>query len=298
MRWTRRKGTDDLQDVRGSGGSPMTGGLPIPIGKGAGGIVGILIALAVLFFGGQAITGGDGTGFQVDPLDPVPSGSTAGSGLDNAPDPEAEQVEFMRFVIGDVNDFWQDVFQRAGRQYQRVPLVLFRSAVGTGCGAASSATGPFYCPADNKAYLDLGFFQELSRRFGAPGDFAQAYVIAHEVGHHIQTMLGTEGQVRRESQQNPDDANELSIRLELQADCLAGVWAHSAYEQGQLEQGDVEEGLGAAAAVGDDRIQEATTGRVNPESWTHGSAAQRQSWFNKGFESGDGNECDTFSGDV
>jgi uncharacterized protein len=271
----------------------MPGGLPIPMGKAGGGLLGILIALAALFFGGQAITGDGSSGFQVDPLDPVPPGSAApGSGLDNAPDPEAEQVEFMRFVIGDVNDYWQDVFQRANRQYQRVPLVLFRSAIGTGCGGASSATGPFYCPADNKAYLDLGFFQELARRFGAPGDFAQAYVIAHEVGHHIQTVLGTEAQVRRASQQNPDDANELSIRLELQADCLAGVWAQSAYEQGQLDPGDVEEGLGAAAAVGDDRLG------ASPESWTHGSAAQRQRWFQAGFESGDGNACDTFSGDV
>jgi predicted metalloprotease len=293
VRWTRRKGSDDVQDVRGSGGSSTTGGLPIPMGKAGGGLVGILIALAVLFFGGQAITGDGNSGFQVDPLDPVPPGSAAPSnGLDSAPDPEAEKIEFMRFVIGDVNDFWQDVFQRAGRQYQRVPLVVFRSAVGTGCGGASAATGPFYCPADNKAYLDLGFFEELSRRFGAPGDFAQAYVIAHEVGHHIQALLGTEAQVRRESQQNPDDANELSVRLELQADCLAGVWGHSTYQRGLLEPGDVEEGLGAAAAVGDDRLG------ASPESWTHGSAAQRQHWFQQGFESGDGNSCDTFSGDV
>jgi uncharacterized protein len=289
VRWTRRKGSDDLQDVRGSGGAPLPGGLPIPMGKG-GGLVGILIALVVLFFGGRALTGDGSSGFQVDPLDPVPPGSAAsGDGLENAPDPEAEQVEFMRFVIGDVNDFWQGVFERAGRQYQRVPLVVFRSAVGTGCGAASASTGPFYCPADNRAYLDLGFFRELQERFGAPGDFAQAYVIAHEVGHHIQTLLGTEAQVRRESQQNPDDANELSIRLELQADCLAGVWAHSTYTRGLLEPGDVEEGLGAAAAVGDDRLG------ASPESWTHGSAAQRQQWFNAGFQSGDGNACNTFA---
>jgi hypothetical protein len=172
--------------------------------------------------------------------------------------------------------------------------VLFTQSTTSGCGPASAATGPFYCPADRKVYLDLGFFAELRSRFGAPGDFAQAYVVAHEFGHHVQTITGVEPQVRRLQQRNPDAANELSVRMELQADCLAGVWAHSAYDT--LEPGDVQEALGAAAAVGDDRIQRTTTGRVDPESFTHGSSAQRQEWLSRGFESGDMGDCDTFSG--
>ncbi|MDH3457872.1 MAG: neutral zinc metallopeptidase, partial [Gemmatimonadota bacterium] len=157
-------------------------------------------------------------------------------------------------------------------------------------------SGPFYCPADEKVYLDLGFFDELHRRFGAPGDFAQAYVIAHEVAHHVQNVLGTEGQVRRARQQQPSMANELSVRLELQADCYAGVWGYSTAQRDILQQGDVEEGLGAAAAVGDDRIQRKSTGRVNPDAFTHGSSAERVAWFRRGFESGDPRVCDTFSG--
>jgi uncharacterized protein len=174
--------------------------------------------------------------------------------------------------------------------------VLFRDAVRSGCGTASAQTGPFYCPADQKVYVDLSFFDELDQRFGAPGDFAQAYVLAHEIGHHVQTLLGVSGKVRQAQQSNPRQANELSVRMELQADCLAGVWGKSTQQRGVLESGDVEEGLAAAASVGDDRIQRQARGTVNPESFTHGSSEQRMQWFRRGFSSGDVGSCDTFSG--
>ena len=200
-------------------------------------------------------------------------------------------------MIGDVQDAWTGIFSGAGRDYERTTLVLFNGGVNTGCGAASSATGPFYCPNDRRVYLDLGFFRELRDRFGAPGDFAQAYVIAHEVGHHVQNLLGILPQVNEEQQRNPSQANELSVRLELQADCFAGVWAHTAYQRQILEDGDLEEGLTAAAAIGDDRIQSQAGQRVDRESFTHGSSEQRTRWFLKGFEGGDVASCDTFSAD-
>jgi uncharacterized protein len=173
--------------------------------------------------------------------------------------------------------------------------VLFTGGTRTGCGAATTAVGPFYCPLDRRVYLDLGFFRELRDRFGAPGDFAQSYVIAHELGHHVQRITGIEAAVREQSRQDPAQANALAVRLELQADCLAGVWAHSTYERGILEPGDIEEGLQAAAAVGDDRIQRSAGGRIDPESWTHGSSEQRMRWFRRGFDSGDPASCDTFA---
>jgi predicted metalloprotease len=175
--------------------------------------------------------------------------------------------------------------------------VLFSDAVQSGCGQASSATGPFYCPLDQKAYVDLTFFNQLDKQFGAPGDFAQAYVLGHEYGHLIQQQLGIEQEVRDQSQSNPGDANELSVRLELQADCFAGLWGRSLYEQGVLEDGDLEEGITAAEAVGDDRIQQNTQGRIDPESFTHGTSEQRRTWFRKGYDSGDISECDTFAVD-
>jgi predicted metalloprotease len=195
----------------------------------------------------------------------------------------------------DVQATWADVFQQSGDTYRPAQLVLFRQATKSGCGYATSDTGPFYCPADETIYLDLGFFRELQSRFGAEGDFAQAYVVAHEVGHHVQKQLGISDRVQRISGQNPEEANELSIEQELQADCLAGVWGQTTYERGLLEGGDLQEGLGAAAAVGDDRIQRQATGVVNPETWTHGSSEQRRTWFETGFTTGDADTCDTFS---
>ena len=203
----------------------------------------------------------------------------------------------MKFVIRDVQDSWATSFAAAGKPYERTTLVLFNGGVNTGCGAASAATGPFYCPNDRRVYLDLGFFRELRDRFGAPGDFAQAYVIAHEVGHHVQNLLDILPQVNEAQRQHPDQANELSVRLELQADCLAGVWAHTAYQRQILEDGDLEEGLTAAAAIGDDRIQSQAGQRVNRESFTHGSSEQRTRWFLAGFKGGEVASCDTFSAD-
>jgi len=297
MRWKRGQtaGIEDRRSQGGMGGFGMGGmggggmGIPIPAGVGGGGaLVIVLLFLAIQFFGGgggaSTSSGLDGIGGQ-PAVDPGSSVDLSNNG---------DMVEFMGYVLNDANDLWQDTFQRSGQQYTRASLVLFTGATQSGCGAASSQTGPFYCPADGKVYLDTDFFQELRDRFGAPGDFAQAYVIAHEIGHHVQTVTGIEGQVRQLQQQDPSRQNELSVKMELQADCLAGVWAQSVYQQGDLEAGDLEEGLGAAAAVGDDRIQASAGVGVNPETWTHGSAEQRSQWFNKGFQSGDPAACDTF----
>ncbi len=203
-------------------------------------------------------------------------------------DPAAELVSV---VLGDTEETWNRIFQAAGRTYQEPVLVLFDGAVQSACGGASAASGPFYCPADRKVYLDLSFFRELDQKFGAPGDFAAAYVIAHEVGPHVQTVLGISGQVRESQQQSRANANQLSVAMELQADCLAGVWGHHANRKQLLEPGDVDEGLQAAAAIGDDRL---TRGRVSPESFTHGTSEQRARWLRQGLSTGDINSCDTF----
>jgi len=203
---------------------------------------------------------------------------------------EEELVQFVSFVLDDNQATWAQLLDG----YGEARLVLFRDAVESGCGYASSATGPFYCPADRRLYLDLGFFEELRRRFGAPGDFAQAYVIAHEIGHHVQNQLGIEAQVREAQGRDPSSANRMSVRMELQADCFAGVWGHSTNERGLLEDGDVEEGLGAAAAIGDDRLQRHSGGAIRPEAFTHGTSEQRARWLRTGLASGDPEACDTF----
>jgi predicted metalloprotease len=290
--------SDDVIDRRGAS-TGRTGGLPITQLAGMG-IPGIIIIVVIMLLGGGGIpgTGGGGGGFGVDA--PFDTGAPAGSAdsVPGAPDPEAAAVEFVSFVLDDIQVSWSEQFAQAGKQYEDAKLVLFTTGVESGCGFAPSSTGPFYCPADQMVYLDLGFFEELAGRYNAPGDFAQAYVIAHEIGHHIQNITGISDEVRSLQQQNPDDANELSIRLELQADCLAGVWGYTTYERGILESGDVEEGLGAAAAVGDDRIQKESTGRINQDTWTHGSSEQRVEWFRRGFDSGDASKCDTFDGNI
>jgi predicted metalloprotease len=264
------------------------GGMALPIG-GVGGIAGLIFLVIQLI-------GGGGGGINVPGLEPFGAAPAEPDGtLNGAPDPDAELVDFLGFVESDVQGAWDELFSSAGRTYEPADLVLFDEATQTGCGVGSAQTGPFYCPADNQVYLDLDFFRELRDRFGAPGDFAQAYVIAHEYGHHVQTLLGIEREVRQAQQSDSDRANELSIKMELQADCFAGVWGHSAYDDRLLETGDLEEGLAAAEAIGDDRIQKSTTGRVNPESWTHGSSAQRMEWFRRGFDSGAPEDCDTFS---
>jgi predicted metalloprotease len=210
---------------------------------------------------------------------------------------EAERplVQFVSFVLDDTQKTWEQIFpQQAGKQYRHAKLVLFRNFTRSGCGAAESLTGPFYGPEDEKVYIDLGFYDELKQRFGAPGEFAQAYVLAHEVGHHVQKLVGIEARVRQLQEQNPRQQNALSVRTELQADCLAGVWAHTTQERGLIESGDVESALGAAAAVGDDRLQKMAGGHVSPETFTHGSSQQRMNWFRKGLDNGSIGACNTF----
>jgi predicted metalloprotease len=275
MRWTPGGVSGNIEDRRGSGGGGLGGGR---IGLG-----GLLIAAVLsLIFGRDFIT----------PLLTTDGGGGAPRQVDEARNrAEEPRVQLVSFVLDDAQETWRQVL---GPRYEDAKLVLFRDAVRSACGAAGAETGPFYCPADQKVYIDLSFFDELDQRFGAPGDFAQAYVLAHEIGHHVQTLLGVSPRVRRLQQQNPSDANELSVALELQADCLAGVWGHSTKERDVLESGDVQEGLAAAAAVGDDRIQRRGRGYVSPESFTHGSSEQRMRWFRRGFDSGDVGSCDTF----
>ncbi len=292
MRWKRVQGQGDMEDRRGqSGGGLGGGGIPIPMGKGAGGIGVILAIVVALLFGGNILGGGSDSGFSPGGgFEPVPSagqGSTAGSEDDTL-------FEFTKFISQDAQDMWTTVFRNADRSYLRAPVVTFTSGTQTnGCGPASSASGPFYCPADNKVYLDLSFAQQLARQFGASGDLAWAYVVAHEIGHHVQTLLGIEQNVRRQQQDDPRNANVYLVRLELQADCFAGVWAHTAYARGDLQPGDVEEAVGAAEAVGDDRL-----GARSREQWTHGSSALRAEWFRRGFDSGNPNDCDTGGVDI
>jgi len=208
---------------------------------------------------------------------------------------EHKEVQFVSFVLDDVQRNWENLLPRSGATYRHAKLVLFRDYIQSGCGGAETATGPFYCPADERVYLDLGFFDELKSKFGAPGEFAQAYVVAHEIGHHVQKILGIERQVRRLQQQDPGERNALSVRLELQADCFVGVWGHSTEKRNIIDESDVSAGLRAAAAVGDDRLQKMATGHVSPESFTHGSSAQRMEWFRRGLEQGAVSACDTFN---
>ncbi len=282
MRWNPGHRSVNIEDRRGAGGGFMRGAG----GMGAGGLV-ILVILSLIF-------GRDFVSLASDPGVAQP-GAESGDVPPAETTPEEERlVSLVSFVLDDAQATWRRVSSEMGTPYRDAKLVLFRDAVQSACGFAEAATGPFYCPADEKVYIDLGFYEELQQRFGAPGDFAQAYVLAHEIGHHVQNLLGTEAQVREARTRRADMANELSVRLELQADCYAGVWGHSAAQRQKLESGDVEEGLAAAAAVGDDRLQRMGGGRVVPESFTHGSSAQRQEWFQRGFEGGRPDACDTF----
>jgi predicted metalloprotease len=289
MRWKRTSGSGGVEDLRGRSGGGMPMGR-IGGGLGGAGILGIIVALLFTFLGGG---GGFDPGSGLDQLDPTPAATD--NAVAEGPDPDENLVAFVRFVVEDIQDSWTVAFQSLGRQYEPTNLRIFRASIATGCGTASSAVGPFYCPVDRYVYLDLGFFRGLRDRFGAPGDFAQAYVIAHEYGHHVQNLLGILPEVNRRQQEDPSQANALSVKLELQADCLAGVWAHSAYEQGQLEEGDLEEGLTAASAVGDDRLQQAAGGVIHRETFTHGSSEQRRNWFLTGFQQGDPAACNTFT---
>jgi predicted metalloprotease len=279
MRWTRGGSSADVEDRRGQSGFGGGG-----MRMGIGGFL-VLLVLSLVF---------KRDFFSLIGAAPGDTGAAAPAGPVATSPEEDERAQFVTFVLNDAQDTWTKLLGDRGTQYEHAKLVLFRDATQTACGVGEAAAGPFYCPGDNRVYIDLGFYDELRSRFGAAGDFAQAYVIAHELGHHVQRLLGTEAQVRRLQQQRPDQANDLSVRMELQADCYAGVWGHSTQQRDILEQGDADEGLDAAAAVGDDRIQESSGQGVHPEAFTHGSAAQRASWFKRGFESGRPEDCDTF----
>ncbi len=260
---------------------------------GCGGLIFILI-LSYLF-GLDPLqmllsTGAGGGGGPAFETAPGPSQSPAATSAE-----EERMVEFVSFVLDDAQAGWSSELPSHGMAYREAKLVLFRDAVSSACGFASAATGPFYCPADEKVYIDLGFYEELRARFGASGDFAQAYVLAHEIGHHVQKVTGIEPQVRDLQRRRPNAANQLSVLMELQADCFAGLWGHSTAQRDILEAGDVEEALNAAAAIGDDRLQRMSTGTVNPDGFTHGTSAQRVEWFRRGLETGDLDSCDTFS---
>jgi uncharacterized protein len=310
--------SDNVEDRRGQGGGfrfPGGGGrgvqIPIPMGGGGGfSITTLLIIGAImLLFGLNPLDllrgGGGGGGFnfpelpQNQRIDRPPGGSPfelPGRGAQK-PAGDDEAARFVRRVLADTEDVWNKVFQSFGRKYEEPRLVMFTQATNSACGTGLAQMGPFYCPLDRKVYLDLSFFNELSRRFGAPGDFAQAYVVSHEVGHHVQTLLGIAEKVQAAKQRMPErQANALQVRMELQADCFAGVWAALNHQlKNRLQPGDVDEGLRAAAAIGDDMIQRQTQGRVVPESFTHGSSEQRVRWFRRGLDSGQIQQCDTFN---
>jgi uncharacterized protein len=283
MRWTPGGSSDDVEDRRdeSGGGGFRPGGIHL----GLGGIV-VLFILSLIF--------------KRDFLSLLSTDSASTGGTSIAqPDPARDQQEkpladFVTFVLNDTQNTWSQILPAQGTPYRHAKLVLYRDAYDSACGTAQSATGPFYCPQDEKVYIDLGFYDELKQRFGAPGEFAEAYVLAHEIGHHVQKLLGIEGKVRAAQQQNPQAANQLSVALELQADCFAGVWGHSTQQRNLLDPGDVDSGLKAAAAVGDDRLQRMSRGTVNPETFTHGSSAQRMEWFQRGFQDGLITSCNTF----
>jgi uncharacterized protein len=277
MRWQGRAGSGNVEDRRGMG-------MALPVGGGIGGIVLLLLI--------SALTG-------TNPADiinsaPTPSESTGTSGSGNLEDDP--QAQFVSVVLKDTEDVWDQVFRERGAEYRKPVLVLFTNATQSGCGVGQSAMGPFYCPNDQKVYLDLSFFRDLDTRFGAPGDFAQAYVVAHEIGHHVQTLTGISDRVHSAQERASErQANALSVRMELQADCYAGIWGHFAARRDLLDPGDAEEGLRAAAAIGDDRLQRQAQGRIVPESFTHGSSEQRMSWLRRGLDNGRLEACDTFA---
>lgn len=276
MRWQGGRRSGNIQDRRGM--------RPAAVGGGIGAVIITVIALLLgVDPGDLEMAAGPAQEQNVPTAEPG-----AFTGAD-------EEADFVAAVLADTEDTWNALFAQRGMRYQEPQLVLFSDAVSSACGMAQSAVGPFYCPADRQVYLDLSFFRDLHQRFGAPGEFARAYVIAHEVGHHIQTQLGISDQVRAaQARASRTEANALQVRMELQADCLAGVWGHHANRRGVVEPGDLESALGAAAAIGDDRLQREAQGYVVPESFTHGTSAQRMEWFRRGFDSGDPGRCESF----
>jgi predicted metalloprotease len=290
VRWSRTGRESDLEDRRGASGARGGGLGGLPMAGGGLGLVGVVIFLAIQLLGG-------GAGFDVPAGFDGSTRAPASEPLPAGQDPDRDLRDFSLYVFSDVQDSWTRTFEAGGRSYERAKLVLYRGGTDTaGCGFGQAAAGPFYCPADQRVYLDLSFWNEMERTLQAPGDFAWAYVVAHEVGHHVQNLLGTSDEVNRLRREQPDDGNALSVRLELQADCYAGVWARSVFDR--LEPGDIEEAMRASESVGDDRLQRAAGGRVNPDAFTHGTSAQRLEWFQRGSERGEPADCDTFSGDV
>lgn len=301
MRWKDLQRSDNIEDRRGEGGGLPLGGaaagapmllrfLPLLLRTRIGRYI-LLIGAAVV--GVSHFLGINLLGTLLGGGSTVTQSASSGGQISQA---QLELGDFVAAVLGDTERTWHQIYRAAGSEYREPKLVLFSGRVNSACGSASSAMGPFYCPGDQKVYIDLSFYQDLKQRHGAPGDFAQAYVIAHEVGHHVQNLMGTSTKVHQAKQRvSKAEANQLSVRLELQADCYAGLWAHSAAnERNLLEQGDLEEALTAASAIGDDRLQKQATGRVVPDSFTHGSSEQRVRWFSRGYESGDIAECNTF----
>jgi uncharacterized protein len=310
MRWGDYRRSENVEDrtgnaPEGGGGLPFGGGMRL-----SGGALIILVIVGMLFginpFEMLGMLGGDGGSVQVPPTQSAPPSQTLPPGYGpqssvsparpSAPASTDVNKDFSRAVLGDTEDVWSQIFKASGKRYDAPKLVLYRGVTRSACGRANAAVGPFYCPADRDLYLDTSFFNELHNRFGAPGDFAQAYVISHEVGHHVQNLLGTMGQFEAQMQRGDErTSNALSVRLELQADCFAGVWGFYSQKRGIIDAKDIEQGLRAAAAVGDDNIQKRTTGYVVPESFTHGSAEQRARWFRTGLQSGDPRDCNTFA---
>ncbi|WP_071884332.1 neutral zinc metallopeptidase [Cronobacter condimenti] len=282
MRWQGRRESDNVEDRRNSS-SPMMGGRGFRLPTGKGGLV-LLVIVVVASYYGVDLTGLISGGAPV-------SQQTSRSISPN----EDEAAKFTSVILGTTEESWGQQFQKMGRAYQEPKLVMYRGATRTGCGTGQSVMGPFYCPADSTVYIDLSFYDEMKQKLGAEGDFAQGYVIAHEVGHHVQKLLGIEPKVRQ-LQQNASqtEVNRLSVRLELQADCFAGVWGNAMQKEGVLDTGDLQEALNAAQAIGDDRLQQQSQGRVVPDSFTHGTSEQRYSWFKRGFDSGDPAQCNTF----
>lgn len=285
MRWQGRRESDNVEDRRGQSGSPMGGGGGFRLPSGKGGIVLLIIILVAGYYGV------DLTGMLTG--EPVTQQQTTTQRSISPQDDEA--AKFTKVVLADTEDTWGAIFKEMGRQYPQPKLVMYRGATRTACGTGQSVMGPFYCPADSTVYIDLSFYDEMKTKLGAGGDFAQGYVIAHEVGHHVQKLLGIEAKVRQ-LQQNASqaEANRLSVKMELQADCFAGVWGYNMQKQDVMETGDLQEALNTAEAIGDDRLQQQSQGRVVPDSFTHGTSQQRYTWFKRGFDSGDPAQCNTF----
>lgn len=287
MRWQGRRESDNVEDRRGdsSGGG---GGFRPPIG-GKGGIVILIVVLVAGYYGVDLTPLLNGS----DPMSQTQTQPRSSSSVSAKDD---QYAKFTSVILADTEETWKPIFQKMGRSYQEPKLVMYRGATRTGCGTGQSVMGPFYCPADSTVYIDLSFYEEMKNKLGAGGDFAQAYVIAHEVGHHVQHLMGIDTKVRQQQQgATQAEANRLSVKMELQADCFAGVWGKAMDEQQVLEVGDLQEALNAAQAIGDDRLQQQSQGRVVPDSFTHGTSQQRYTWLKRGFDSGDPNSCNTFA---